>query len=93
MLQVLEVLRSPLPDHFLMFQLRERPVKLQVHMLSDNSIFVNSAMLGHLFNLSLEDLVSAFDHFFVCHHIVVKTGLNDVFRNHTADFCAFIEER
>ena len=60
-----------------------------------NELSVNTIveLLYGLVNLPLEDLVSTFDHFFVCHHIVVKTGLNDVFRNHTADFCAFIEER
>ena len=53
-LQVLEIRGSPLPDHFLMVQFRERPVKLQVHMLSDNSLFVDTAQHGHLFDLSLE---------------------------------------
>ena len=52
--QVFYVLRSPLSLDFLIFQLRERPVKLLVHMLPDNSLFIDPAHLGHLFNLSLE---------------------------------------
>ena len=52
--QVLDVLRSPLSFHFLVFQLRERPIKLLVHMLPDNSLFVDPAQLGYLLNLSLE---------------------------------------
>ena len=52
--QVLNVLRSPLSIYFLIFQLYERPVELLVHVLSDNSLFVDPSHLGHLLNLSLE---------------------------------------
>ena len=54
--QVFYVLRSPLSINFLIFQLRERPVKLLVHVLSDNSLFVDPTQLGYLLNLSLEHL-------------------------------------
>ena len=54
--QVFYVLRSPLSINFLIFQLRERPVKLLVHVLSDNSLFVDPTHLGYLLNLSLEHL-------------------------------------
>ena len=69
-----------------------RLTRSDMEVLNERSVNAIVELLDGLLNLPFEDFVSAFDHFVVCHHIIVKTGLNDVLRYHTAYFCTFIEE-
>ena len=64
-----------------------------MEVLNELLVYSIVELLDGLVNLPLEDLVSTFNHFFICHHIVVKAGLNDILRYHTAQLGAFIEER